>query len=382
MYDEAMVSLQTFPILIITGARQTGKTTLAQQISDKPYYNLERPDTRELVIRDPQLFLSRVSETGAIIDEFQRVPELASYLQVAVDTIKKNGHFILTGSNNFLLMEKVSQSLAGRAAILHLPPFTIREISSFNLSLSSDELLYRGFYPSIYAEGRQATRTHNSYYQTYIERDVRQLINIKDIHLFQRFIRLCAGRISQLVNFENLASETGASAKTIKSWLAVLEASYLVFLLPSFSRNLNKRIVKSPKLFFYDTGLASYLLGIEEPEHLEYHPLRGALFENMVISEHLKIRLNKGLPSNSYFYRDNHQNEVDLLTLSGNRLTLTEIKSSQTYHASFASILQKLEKAFANYQVDKVVLYDGSEEWIKEGLTIANFKDYLLKQDL
>lgn len=203
-------------------------------------------------------------------------------------------------------------------------------------------MLYRGFYPSIYSENRQATRAYNSYYQTYIERDVRQLINIKDIHLFQRFIRLCAGRISQVLNFEHLANETGTSSKTVKSWLAVLEAFYLIFLLQPFSQNLSKRIIKSPKLYFFDTGLASYLLGIEKAEHIAYHPLRGALFESMVVSEHQKKRFNTGMPSNSYFYRDNHQNEVDLLTLSGNELRLTEIKSSKTYYPSFAKILYSL----------------------------------------
>jgi uncharacterized protein len=378
MYREAIESLKTFPILVITGARQTGKTTLAKRISDKPYFNLESPDTRDLVINDPRLFLSRISKTGAIIDEFQRVPELASYLQVTADNINKNGHFILTGSNNFLLMEKVSQSLAGRAAILHLPPFTIREISFFNLSLSSDELLYRGFYPSIYSENRHPTKAYNSYYQTYIERDVRQLINIKDLHLFQRFIRLCAGRTSQVLNYEKLANETGTSAKTIKSWLTVLEASYLVFLLPPFSMNISKRVVKSPKIYFYDTGLASYLLGIEEPAHIKYHPLRGALFENMVISEHIKSRLNKGMPLNSFYYRDNHQNEVDLVIQSGNKLTLAEIKSSQTYHTSFANTLHWLSKELNTYEIEKIVLYDGLEEWSKEGMTISNYKNYFL----
>ena len=382
MYSEAKEALRTFPILVLTGARQTGKTTLAKVISDKPYFNMESPDTRELVIKDPRLFLSRIAETGAIIDEFQRVPELASYLQDAVDSIKKNGHFVLTGSNNFLLMENVSQSLAGRVAILNLPPFTFSEIQSFNIYYTSDEIIYRGFYPAIYSENRNPTKSYNYYYQTYIERDVRQLINIKDLHLFQRFIRLCAGRTAQIVNFEQLANETGTSAKTIKSWIAVLEASYLVFLLPPFFGNINKRIVKSPKLYFYDVGLVSYLLGIEEVGHLQYHPLRGALFENMVISEHLKIRFNKGLPPNAYFYRDNHQNETDLIVQSGNKLTLTEIKSSQTYHPSFADKLQWLGKELKSYEIEKVVLYDGEQEWEKKDLKIANYRNYFLNRGI
>lgn len=204
------------------------------------------------------------------------------------------------------------------------------------------------------------------------------MINVKDLHLFQRFIRLCAGRTAQIVNYEQLANETGTSAKTIKSWITVLEASYLVFLLPPFFGNINKRIIKSPKLYFYDVGLVSYLLGIEEAGHIQYHPLRGALFENMVISEHVKIRFNKGMPPNSFFYRDNHQNETDLIIQSGNKLTLTEIKSSQTYHPSFADKLHWLGKELKSYEIEKMVLYDGAEEWQKEGLKIANYRNYFL----
>jgi predicted AAA+ superfamily ATPase len=334
----------------------------------------------ELVKSDPRLFLEKVAQSGAIIDEFQRIPELASYLQEVVDNKKENGQFLLTGSNNFLMMESISQSLAGRAAILKLPPFSINEITSFNASYTTDELLYQGFYPAIYSENRNPTKTYDYYYQTYIERDVRQLINIKDLHVFQRFIRLCAGRVGQLVNFEQLASEAGTSAKTIKSWISVLEASYLIYLLPPFFENLNKRVVKSHKLYFYDVGLASYLLGIEEVMHLQNHPLRGSLFENLILSEYLKSRFNNGKSANVFFYRDNHQNEVDMVLQAGNLITLIEIKSAKTYHPSFSKNLDWLEGKIGKKDINKVVLYDGIQEWKSNNFLATNFRNYFVQK--
>jgi predicted AAA+ superfamily ATPase len=380
IFKEAKEALACFPILVLTGARQTGKTTLSKLLTNKPYYNLESPDTRELVKSDPRLFLEKVAQSGAIIDEFQRIPELASYLQEVVDNKKENGQFLLTGSNNFLMMESISQSLAGRAAILKLPPFSINEITSFNASYTTDELLYQGFYPAIYSENRNPTKTYDYYYQTYIERDVRQLINIKDLHVFQRFIRLCAGRVGQLVNFEQLASEAGTSAKTIKSWISVLEASYLIYLLPPFFENLNKRVVKSHKLYFYDVGLASYLLGIEEVMHLQNHPLRGSLFENLILSEYLKSRFNNGKSANVFFYRDNHQNEVDMVLQAGNLITLIEIKSAKTYHPSFSKNLDWLEGKIGKKDINKVVLYDGIQEWKSNNFLATNFRNYFVQK--
>lgn len=369
-------ALKSYPIVVITGARQTGKTTLAKTILNKPYYNLESPDIRRIAKDDPRLFLSKIKESGAIIDEFQRVPELASYLQEIVDERQQNGMFILTGSNNFSMMQNISQSLAGRAAILRLMPFSLNEINLYKQSFATDELLYKGFYPVIYSENRNALKTHNNYYQTYIERDVRQLINIKDIHIFQRFIRLCAGRVGQLLNFEQLANETGVSAKTIKSWISVLEASFIIYLLPPYFENLKKRVTKSKKLYFYDIGLASYLLGIEEQSHIENHPLRGSLFENLVISEYLKYRFNKGLSNNAFFYRDNHQNEVDLLIKSGEKYILTEIKSSKTYHNSFRNKLDWLEDILHD-KVQKIIVYDGDTELNNDDITICNFRNFI-----
>jgi hypothetical protein len=346
-------------------------------ISGKEYFNLESPDIRQLAIEDPRLFLNRIKENGAIIDEFQRVPDLASYLQVIADERRKNGQFILTGSNNFLLMEKVSQSLAGRAAILKLMPFAYQEIASTVKHLSTDELLYIGFYPRIHAANLEPTKAYSNYYQAYIERDVRQLINIKDIHLFQRFIQLCAGRIGQLFNMEQLANETGVSNNTVKSWISVLEASHLVFLLQPWYENINKRIVKSPKLYFNDVGLASYLLGVEEVIHLQSHPLRGVLFENMVITEYLKYRFNKGLGNNAFFYRDSHQNEIDLVIKSGIKYSLVEIKSAQTYHSKFREKLDWFEKLLPHAPVKKILVYDGIQEWKNQEISIVNWRNFI-----
>jgi predicted AAA+ superfamily ATPase len=377
IFSELEKVLKTYPVIVITGARQTGKTTLSKMIGGKEYINLESPDSRQLALDDPRLFLSRIEENGAIVDEFQRVPDLASYLQVMVDEKKMNGMFILTGSNNFLLMEKVSQSLAGRVAILKLMPLSYKEILTTGKQFSTNELLYRGFYPGVHAANMEPTRAYANYYQTYLERDVRQLINIKDIHLFQRFIQLCAGRIGQLFNMEQLANETGISNNTVKSWISVLEASHLVFLLQPWYENINKRIVKSPKLYFNDVGLASYLLGIEEVVHIQSHPLRGVLFENLVIIEYLKYRFNKGLGNNAFFYRDNHQNEIDLVFKSGISYTLVEIKSAQTYHSNFRAKLDWFAKLLPNAPTKKVVVYDGEQEWKNEEISIVNWRNFI-----
>jgi predicted AAA+ superfamily ATPase len=376
---EIITAMNSFPVVIITGARQTGKTTVAKQISNKPYYNLESPDTRELATNDPRLFFSKIKDTGAIIDEFQRVPELASYIQEIVDEKGKNGMFLLTGSNNFLLMEKVSQSLAGRAAILKLMPFSYPELKHNYAQISTDELIYKGFYPAIHSKKLNPTKTYSYYYQTYLERDVRQLINVKDINLFQRFMKLCSGRVGQLLNYDQLASETGVSNKVIKTWISVLEASYIIHLLPPYFENIKKRVIKSPKLYFYDVGFAAYLLNIEKVSHIESHPLRGQLFENMVINEYLKYRFNIGMDANAFFYRDNHKNEVDLFVQSGNNIDLFEIKSAATYHSGFRKNIDWLEKQIEQRKVRKSIIYDGEKEWKTDELEINNFRSFAEK---
>jgi len=270
---------------------------------------------------------------GAVLDEVQRVPELFSYLQQVLDEAVGHGLFVLTGSNNFLLQERISQSLSGRVGYLHLLPLSLNEIS--DPRSNSNQQIFKGGYPVLHSEGADPSKWHANYIRTYIERDVRLLKNITDLHAFERFLRLCAGRIGQLLNMSSLAVETGVDVKTIGAWISVLETSYILFRLQPYHKNFNKRIVKMPKLYFYDTSLAVALLGIETPVQLELHPFRGGLFENMVVVEFLKKRYNAGKPHNLHFWRDNVGNEIDLLIQTGNGLLPVEIKSGQTVTADY-----------------------------------------------
>lgn len=280
--DEVLASFKEYPIITISGPRQSGKTTLAKHLFAKlPYYNLESPDIRDLITSDPRAFL-RQNQEGAIIDEVQRVPELMSYLQVTVDE-NKDCKFVITGSNQFSMLEKVSQSLAGRTVILKLLPFCIDEISTLSPNLLADELIFSGGLPSVHAENRQPARTYRNYYETYVERDVRMMVNIKDISLFRKFMRLCAGRTGQIFNASQLANETGVAVNTIKSWISVPETSFIVYLLSPWYDNIKKRLIKSPKLYFYEVGLVSYLLDLKRSEHVQRNPLRGGFFENLVL---------------------------------------------------------------------------------------------------
>lgn len=363
-----------YPVVMITGPRQAGKTSLAQQtFPDKPYYSFENPDLREQITSDPRAFLS-ANHDGAIIDEFQRYPEILSYIQGIVDEKKQNGQFILTGSNNVSMLNKITQSLAGRVALLKLLPLSIAEISLLGKEYSVDDYLLNGFYPRIYAEGLNSTKAYRNYYETYVERDVRQILQVKEVTHFQRFIKLCAGRVGQLFNASNLANEVGVSSMTIQAWLSVLQATYIVFLVQPWSANLNKRIVKTPKLYFYDVGLASFLLGIENSSHVNSHPLRGSLFENMVVLELLKKRYNAGMDNNLYFYRDNHGNEVDILQEAGYKLNLFEIKSSQTFTPHFLKGLDYFRKIASERVATSTLIYAGEEMIIRE-CRIMNYKD-------
>ncbi|MDP2236325.1 MAG: ATP-binding protein [Bacteroidales bacterium] len=317
-----------FKAVAIVGPRQSGKTTLVRHIfSIKPYVNLENPDLRMYATDDPRGFLSNYP-AGAVLDEVQRVPELFSYLQQILDDSAMHGMFILTGSNNFLLQERISQSLSGRVGYLSLLPLSLSEIN--DSQINSNQLMVKGCYPMLYSEGVEPSKWYSNYIRTYVERDVRLIKNISDLTTFERFLRLCAGRIGQLLNMSSLAVETGVDVKTIGAWLSVLETSFVLFRLQPYHENFNKRIVKMPKLYFYDTGLATALLGIENAAQLELHPFRGSLFENMVIVDVLKKRYNAGKPHNLYFWRDNVGNEVDLLIKHGNSLVPVEIKSGQT----------------------------------------------------
>jgi len=329
---EAEIEVRTlacqFKAVAVVGPRQSGKTTLVRSIfNDKPYANLENPDLRLYAIEDPRGFLSNYPD-GAVLDEVQRVPELFSYLQQILDEAATNGMFILTGSNNFLLQEHISQSLAGRVGYLNLLPLTLNEIN--DRQSNSNQLIFKGGYPALYNERIDPTKWYSNYIRTYIERDVRMIKNITDLVTFERFLRLCAGRIGQLLNMSSLAVETGVDVKTISAWISVLETSFVLFRLQPYHVNFNRRVVKMPKLYFYDTGLAIALLGIENPVQIELHPFRGSLFENMFIVNVLKTRYNAGKANNIYFWRDSLGNEIDLLIQSGDRLIPVEIKSGQT----------------------------------------------------
>jgi len=345
-------------VITVTGPRQSGKTTLARNaFPDKPYANLENPVVRQFAIEDPVGFLNQYPQ-GAVLDEIQRAPELVSYIQVIVDEKGTNSFFVLTGSRQFELMEKISQSLAGRTAILKLLPFTIRELEDFNVG-SLDEIIFKGFYPRIYDQDIPPGRAYGDYFETYIERDLRQLVNIKNLGLFQRFVTLCAGRVGQLLNLTNLANDTGISHSTAREWMTVLQASYIVYLLPPLYRNIKKRLVKSPKLYFYDVGLAAWLCGIENIAHVKNHPLRGHLFENAVVLEALKYRYNLGKRDNLNFFRDSSGNEIDLVYNIAQALLPIEIKSGQTISSDYFKGLQKFKKIFPDLPYGQVIIYGG-----------------------
>ena len=364
-----------YPVVMITGPRQAGKTSLARQVfPDKPYYSIENPDVRQQISTDPRAFFTS-NPDGAIIDEFQRYPEILSYIQGIVDERKQNGQFILTGSNNVSMLSKVTQSLAGRVALLKLLPFSIAELGAFGKNYSVDDYLLNGFYPRVYADNLNPTKAYRNYYETYVERDIRQILQVKDVSLFQKFMKLCAGRVGQLFNANNLATEVGVSYQTIFAWLSALQATYIVFLVQPWSANISKRLVKTPKLYFYDVGLAAYLLGIENTSHVETHPLRGSLFENMVTLELLKNRYNAGLDNNLYFYRDNHGNEVDIMQEAGYQLNLFEIKSAETFTPHFLKGLDYLKKIVPDRVGKSNLVYAGSDEMTIKEHRIVNYKN-------
>lgn len=358
-----------FKAVAVVGPRQSGKTTLVRMaFPDKAYVSLENPDTRRFAIEDPRGFIAGYPD-GAILDEIQRTPDIFSYLQQVLDENKGNGRFIITGSNNFLLQENISQSLAGRVGYLYLLPLSINELPKHKLSVN--EQIHKGFYPAMYEQEGQTEvgKYYLNYIRTYIERDVRLIRNVTDLYTFEHFLRLCAGRTGQLLNMNSLAVETGVDNKTIGAWLSVLEASFVVFRLQPYHKNYNKRIVKMPKLYFYDTGVASALLGIENPDQLALHPFRGGLFENMIIVDFLKSRYNKGKPNNLYFWRDSLGTEIDLLVEKANSLLPIEIKSGQTitddYFKSMSAWLRisGMEKGW--------VIYAGDEKQVRSnGITV------------
>jgi uncharacterized protein len=354
---------KSFPVVTITGPRQSGKTTLLQHVfPDKKYFSLEDPDIRQIAISDPRSFLES-SGNGMIIDEIQRVPELVSYIQGIADQLKIPGYFLLSGSQQFELSHTISQSLAGRTGLLKLLPFSTSEIKESAPDLSLNQLLFQGLYPRLYNfPAMNPTRYYNSYLQTYIERDLRQMANIKDLRQFELFVRLCAGRTGQVFVASNLANEVGVSVPTIQSWLSLLEASYIVYLLPPYHANLNKRLVKSPKIFFYDTGLAAFLTGMNDVQQMAVHPLRGALFENLSIMEVLKLKYNFFRNFQLYFYRESNLNEVDLLLDYGIYIDAIEIKSSETFDKSFLKGLNHIRKILPGKIRNTTICYAGQNE--------------------
>ena len=366
-----LVSLfKQYPFVTVTGPRQSGKTTLCRiAFPDLEYVNLEAPDAREFAESDPRAFLAQFSD-GAIIDEIQRVPALLSFLQVIGDEAGRNGMFVLTGSEQFLLSAAISQSLAGRTALLRLLPFSLSERRRAGASNAIDDIIYSGFYPRIHDQGLDPIQALGDYFETYVERDVRQLSEIRNLSNFRRFVRLCAGRVGQLVNLSSLGSDAGVSHTTVRQWLNVLETSYIIFQLQPFHANIRKRLIKSPKLYFYDVGLASYLIGIEHPRQIATHPLRGFLFENAVIAETLKHRFNRGRQANVSFYRDAQGLECDLLYETGYGYGAIEIKSGATVSSSYFDALNRVAELVPDVNA-KAVVYGGARRQSRSDAEVA-----------
>ncbi|MDX2250517.1 MAG: ATP-binding protein [Bacteroidia bacterium] len=360
--DQILSAARQMPVVSITGPRQSGKTTVCRQLfPDYFYANLENPETREYALRDPKKFLAQ-GEKGMIIDEAQYAPTLFSYIQVIVDETGRNGEYILSGSQNFLLMEKITQSLAGRVAIFHLLPFSLNELMPTEYQPSNPwEYILKGGFPRIYDRQVSLNVFFPSYVQTYVERDVRQLVNVGDLQQFQLFTRITAGRIGQLFNQSAVANETSLTHPTVKKWLSILHTSFIAFTLPPYFRNFNKQLIKTPKLYFYDTGLACYLLGIRTVEELENHYARGALFENFVIAEVLKNVYNRGSHQPLYFWRDRTGHEIDLIIDEGGKLFPVEIKSGQTIQPHFFKNLDFFHSISSNDPTLSMVVYAGDQ---------------------
>ncbi len=359
-----------YPFVTVTGPRQSGKTTLCRSaFPNLEYANLEAPDQRVFAESDPRGFLSQLGE-GAIIDEIQHVPELLSYLQVLADERGSNSLFVLTGSEQFGLSKAISQSLSGRTALLRLLPFSLAERQATGASGAVDDILHSGFYPRILDRGLDPRQALGDYLETYVERDVRRLGEIRNLSSFRRFVRLCAGRVGQLINLTSLGSDAGVSRTTAREWLTVLETSYVVFQLQPYHANIRKRLVKSPKLYFYDVGLASYLIGIEHAKQIATHPLRGALFENAVVAETLKHRFNRGLRPNLSFFRDARGLECDLLYETGLGIGAIEIKSGATVASDFFQSLNRVAELVPGV-LAKAVVYGGGSRHLRSDCEVT-----------
>ena len=370
--------LPFFRVIVITGARQVGKTTLCKQIfPDYDYVNLEQVTTREIIQSNPRAFVGNVKK-GVVIDEAHLLPELFSYIQVEVDE-HPDKRFVITGSSNFAMLAQITQSLAGRAALFTLPSLSMSETREFISGMTKEDIMFHGLYPASFTSEMPVEYLYSNYYNTYIERDVHQLINVKNMSVFQIFMRLCAGRVGAECNLSSLANETGVSSPTLREWLSILEASYIVFKLQPYHANISKRLVKTPKIYFYDTGILCFLLGIENAKQLETHPLRGAIFENLVVSEFVKSRFNEGKLPNFYFYRDSHGTEIDLVQTVANDLHFYEIKSSQTFNTHFFDNIDRVSKIFGNRVTKSAVIYDGKETIHADVNGLYNFRNLPLE---
>lgn len=368
---------QYFSVISVTGPRQSGKNTLLKHLfPNVPKYSLKDVNIREFAEHDPIAFL-RQHPKGMFIDEIQKVPQLLEYIQGIVDDAPDT-QFLLTGSSNFELLSHLSESLPGRAGVFELLPMTYSETAPTMSEASLDEFLFGGLYPAVCARKNKPRLFYPSYVKTYLERDVRDLLKIKDQMQFMRFMKLCAARVGSIFNASELSAMLGVDSKTVTHWLSVLQASYLVMLLPPYHENISKRLVKSPKLYFCDPGLACFLLDIESPRQLERDKMRGAIFENYVVMEVIKHRYNRGLLEGVFFYRDSNQNEVDILLKEEGEITAIEVKSSMTYHSSFADSITKLSDWIKTPVARKMIVYTGDFENTTSDVKLINYKNLLL----
>ena len=368
---------EQYPVVTLTGPRQSGKTTLVRAVfQDWGYVSLEEPDIREFASMDPRGFIEAYPRRF-VLDEIQRAPDLFSYIQTHVDDLREQGVYVLTGSSNFGLMEGISQSLAGRVAILELLPFSFFELEQAGrLPGSIEDYMFTGSYPRIYDMNLEPSRWYSNYVATYLERDVRQIKNVTDLSVFQQFLKMCAARSGQILNLSSLGNDCGISHNTAKSWLSILQAGYIVYLLRPHFKNFNKRLIKSPKLYFYDSGLLCYLLGISSPEILNIHSYRGSIFETWVISELLKGRMNRGLKENIYFWRDNVGHEVDCIAEMDDRLIPIKIKSGKTVSTDFFKELRFYSKLAQDIASQPIVVYAGATDQMRKDGNVLTWKSF------
>lgn len=366
---------QQYPVVTMTGPRQSGKTTLCQAtFPEYDYVNLEDISIRDFANNDPRGFLAQFDH-GVVLDEIQRAPNLPSYIQTIVDQQEKCGQFILTGSQQFELTESINQSLAGRTALLKLLPLAYNELYDSHKPASIADIIYSGFYPRIFDKQLNPTEALSFYLSTYVERDIRTLINIQNLSSFERFLKICATQVGQLTNYTTIANDCGIDQKTVKSWISVLEASYIIFQVRPHHQHFRKRITKSSKLYFYDVGLVAYLLGISSKDHVNSHPLRGLLFENFIVSEFLKNRYNNVKDNNLYFYRDSSGREVDLILDYGVELYSVEIKSSETMNYDFLSGLSYYKNLAEKINTKRILIYAGNDSYETNGVKVCSYKD-------